>query len=374
MTISPIKEAWRSMYQMRTCPPFSVINNPEHSTMVAEHRKGCPLCLRDDAHPLDAEAWAALGRQLVGNWPRPGQPEVLPGQIWSLVAAKGGWDERFRHINPPLVLVLELFEDVQGVRVAQIFDQPELSSHGDVALGDHLGFAQAWNTYALDQTDLDLCYGQVDEDTVSAVRQAQESVQADVDEESTLWFFRQLELEVGAFMAMEAMGRLMTRHDRNEVRAAFADKAAVRAKVLAFDRTIDLPDASDGLRMVVQASLPRQRMAAATSKGQLPFTVVSVGRETNPCRGALAEISHTRLDGSTIRITGMLPEDARHGLLFVWWRRPDKELEEGEVKFDQLSGMFRADFHGKNELDFQIGDIMLLLVVMDDEEDQFQRP
>lgn len=370
MNISPLKEAWRSMYQARTCPPFSVTNDPKQADNVAEHRKGCPLCALRADHDYDAVAWAELGHRMSQGWPKPARPEILPGQIWTLTEAKGGWDERFRYINPPLVLVLEIFEDVKGVRVAQIFDHHELAAKGDVPLGDGLGFAQSWNTYALDQADLDLCFDQVGDDALNAVRQALEVGPDELDEESTLWFFRQLEQEVGAFMAMEAMGRLMMRHDRNAAREAFANPAAVRAKILAFDRAIILPDARDGLTMVAQAELPEQRMAAATSQGQVPFTVVSVGRETNPCRSALAEIKHARLDGSMIRVTGTLPEDARHGLLFVWWRRPDTDMDEGEVKFDPVSGQFRADFPGKSELDFQIGDIVLLLVVMDHEDDQ----
>ena len=370
MTISPLKEAWRSMYQARTCPPFSVINDPKHADNVAEHRKGCPLCALRTDYDFDADAWAEMGRRMSQGWPKPDRPEILPGQVWALTEAKGGWDERFRYINPPLVLVLEVFEDVNGVRVAQIFDHHELAAGGDMALGEDLGFAEAWNAYALDQADLDLCFGQVGDDTLNAVRQALGAGQDELDEESTLWFFRQLELEVGAFMAMEAMGRLMLRHDRNEVREAFADTASVRAKVLAFDRTVILPDACDGLSMVALATLPEQRLAAATIRGQIPFTVVTVGRETNPCRGALAEIKHARLDGSTIRVTGTLPEDARHGLLFAWWRRPDTDMDEGEVKFDLASGLFRADFPGKSGLDFEVGDLVLLLVVMDHENDQ----
>lgn len=369
MTISPLKEAWRSMFQARTCPPLSVTNDPEQTETVAEHRKGCPLCALRADHEFDAEAWAELGRRMAGSWPKPRRPRLEAGQVWSLTEAKGGWDERFRHINPPLVLVLEVFEDVNGARVAQIFDHPELATDGDVYLGDEFGCGEAWNTYALDQADLDLCFGQVEAATLAAVRTAGETELADIDEESTLWFFRQLELEVGAFMAMEAMGRLMLRHDRNAARESFADTAAVRGRVLAFDRNITLPEARDGLCMVAQAVLPEQRMAAATLSGQIPFTVVNVGRETNPCRGALADIKQPRLDGSIIRVTGSLPEDARQGLLFAWWRRPDTDMDEGEVKFDPASGLFRADFAGRSELDFEVGDLVLLLVVMDHEDD-----
>lgn len=370
MTTSPIKEAWRSIYQMRTCPPFSVISSPGHSAIVAEHRKGCPLCTPRDAPSVDVEAWAALGRQMVGNRPKPRKPELHPGQIWSLVKTKGGWDQRFRYINPPLVLVLEIFEDVQGVRVAQVFDQHELASDGDVPLGDGLSFAEAWNTYPLDQADLDQCFGQVGVDTLHAVHEALETGQRDLEEESTVWFFRQLELEVGAFMAMEAMSRLMVRHERHALREALADAASVRNKVLSFDRSIILPDDPDGLRMLSLASLSVKRMAAATVKNQIPFNVVGVGQDTIPCRGALAEIKQPRLDGSTIRVTGTLPEDARRGFLFSWWRRPGMEMEEGTVKYDPASGLFRSDFFGKNEKDFKQGELILLFVTANNEDGQ----
>lgn len=366
--ISPIREAWRTVYQDRTCPPFAVLRDPVQAESVEEHRKGCPFCAMKSADPIDHEAWAELGAQLVRDCPKPQKLTVQVGQVWNLVTIKGGWDERFRHINPPMVLILDVFEDVSGVRVAQLFDEETLMADGDVSLDPRFGAAEAWNTYALDQADLDSCFGQVGPDVMDAVRRAVDTEPRPVEDGSIVWHFRQLELEVGSFMAMEAMGRLMARHERYAVRQELADVQAVRGKVLAFDPRIRLPKADDGLRMLAEAEFPDELMlrAAAGEGEHLPFTVVSVGGETNPCRGSLAELLGSELDDTVIRITGRLPEECREGLLFAWWRRPDVGLEEGVTEFDPSSGIFSAVFPRKSQLDFNLGRPVLLFVQIDD--------
>lgn len=363
---SPLKEAWRDMYQARTCPPCAVLNNPVHAENVAEHRKGCPLCAATQnkaAH--DFSAWAELGQRLAQDLPSPVTPlKIQPGQIWNLKPHKGGWDTRWRHINPPLVLILEILNEVDGVRVAQIFDQPELAAAGDVPIGDGLALAQTWNTYTLDQDDLDFCLGQVNPDIKQNVIDAADQELDHPEEGETRWYFRQLELEVGAAMATEALGRLMQRHDRHQVRTLLADPATVRAQVLAFNPDIILPDAPDGLLLLAKAQLPAQRLAAADSQ-QCTIVVVTLGQKMTACRSALAELDRAQLEGSTIYIGGTLPADARSALLFAWWSRSDLGMTEGEVTYDPATGFFRADFLDKTSLDFKLGQLVLLGVDVD---------
>lgn len=369
--ISTIKEAWRIMYQDRTCPPYAVLRDPAQTENVAEHRKGCPFCAMKSPEAIDYEAWAELGTQMAHDWPKPQKPSVQVGQIWSLVATKGGWDDRFRHVNPPMVLILDVFEDVSGIRVTQLFDVKALMGDGDVDLGPRFGVAEAWNTYALDQADLDSCFGTVGHDDLDSVRNAVLSEAHIVEDDSIVWHFRQLELEVASFMAMEAIGRLMDRQERNAVRQELADAEMVRGKILAFDPRIRLPKVDDGLKMLAEANLPDELMlkAAAVEGEQLPFTVVSIGGVTNPCRGFLAEVLGSDLEDTVIRITGRLPEECREGLLFAWWRRPDIGLEEGVAEFDPSAGIFNAVFPGKSQLDFNIGEPVLLLVQVNDAQD-----
>jgi len=371
MNISPMKNAWRHVFQERTCPPHAVLTDPGQAANVAEHRKSCPVCAMMKETKVDYELWKEFGKQLVAEWPAPGSPDVGSGQVWSLRRCKGGWDAGFRHINPPLVLVLEVFGDVDGIRVAQVFDEGLLAHEGDVELGHGLGLAESWNTYALDRNDLDLCFGQVDASTLEAVKAAGSGSVPELDEFPTIWHFRQLELEVGSFMAMDAMGRLMERHERNAVREEFADVGAVRAKVLAFDSRIRLGKAENGLEMVATAELPEELMlkAAAGEEGLCPFTVVSVGGTTNRCHGALAELLELDHRDTVIRVTGRIPEEYSEGLLFAWWRRSDVGLEEGMARFEPSEGIFSASFPGKSELDFELGEPVLLLVQIDDAHD-----
>ena len=363
-----IKEAWRNVYHERTCPPYAVLTASEQERNVTEHRRGCPFCAMKAEDPIDYEAWAELGAQMAQDWPAPEKPAVQSGQVWSLAPSKGGWDERFRHINPPLVLIMDAFEDVSGVRVAQIFDERALMAVGDVDLGPRYGAAEAWNTYALDCADLNLCFGQISPELMISLKDAVASEHDPVDEDSVLWYFRQLELEVGAFMAMEAMGRLVERHERNALRQEFSDIPSVRSKVLAFDSRIRLPEAEDGLAMLAKAKMPDDLIerAAAGDEDQIHFTVVTVGGQTNPCCVVFADLLEADHRDSFIVIRVRVPDGYRQGLLFAWWRRPDTGLEEGVVESDPSTGIFSARFLGKSELDFEIGEPSLLLVRYDD--------
>lgn len=80
--------------------------------------------------------------------------------------------KRFRHVNPPMVLIMDVFEDVSGVRVAQVFDERSLMADGDVDLGPRYGAAEVWNTYALDCADLNLCFGQISPELLISLKDA----------------------------------------------------------------------------------------------------------------------------------------------------------------------------------------------------------
>jgi hypothetical protein len=368
MNISLRKQAWRAMFYERTCPPPAILNDPQHVTRVEEHRKGCPLCAMKSSE-IDSESWAELGRRLSESWPKPERPNIQVGQIWSLKPEKGGWTDSFRYCNPPLVLLIDVLDEVDGVRVAQVFDAPLLAHDGDIPLGDEHGLAQAWNTYALDQADLDLCFGEVDARVVDAVIKAAHAVGSDLDETSTIWFFRQLELEVGASMAMEALDRLMERHERNAIREIFANIKQTLSRILAFEPRIQIPSLEDSLLAVASAKFPcdADLLAAAGELQQVKFNSVVVEGETMPCAQAFATIKAARIDGGKIRVTGELPKEAREGVLFAWWRVGDL-AKEGHAKFDPKTGDFRVEFPDQDEKDFADGQLMLLLVSMGNHE------
>lgn len=372
MNISPIKEAWRSMYHLRTCPPSNIINNPAEKSQVEQHQRTCPICALTTHESLDPQLWSQFEQLLSESWIKPHEPGIEIGQVWSLTGNKGGWDDHFRHINPPLVLILEIFDDVRGLHVAQVFDQPELFADGDVDLGPELGFAETWNTYALDQADLHLCFGQVNQEVVELVLTHSQNDFPMVEDQSTIWFFRQLELEVGSRMAMEAMGRLMYRHDQNAIRKTLADPQDVRNKILAFDASITLPEANDGLSMLAQAKLPDQhQLMAAASTEQNQLIMVTLEQEHYPCSGSLVEIQRANLDGTSINVTGVLPDKARNGHLFAWWQTLDAILHEGQIHtLDFEDGYFQVTFLDKNAEDFNRGKILLLSVISGHETNQ----
>lgn len=372
MNISPLKEAWRSMYHLRTCPPSNIINDPAEKSQIEQHQRTCPICALTTHESLDPQLWSQFEQLLSESWVKPHEPEIQVGQVWSLTNSKGGWDDHFRYINPPLILILEIFNDVRGLRVAQIFDQQELFAEGDVDLGPELGFAETWNIYALDQDDLHLCFGQVDQEIVDLVLAHSENDFPTVEDQSTIWFFRQLELEVGSRMALEAMGRLMDRHEENIIRKTLADPQDVRNKVLAFDASITLPEGDDGLTMLAQAKLPDQhQLMAAASTEQNQIIMVTLEQEHYPCSGSLVEIKRANLDGTSINVVGVLPDKARNGHLFAWWQTLDAVLHEGQIHtLDLEDGYFQVTFLDKNTADFDQGKILLLAVISGHETNQ----
>lgn len=123
--------------------------------------------------------------------------------------------------------------------------------------------------------------------------------------------------------------------------------------------------------MLAEAEMPIElKLQAAAGEGeQIPFVVVTVGESTNPCRGALADLLEADHKDSVIAIIVRIPDEYSQGLLFAWWRRRDTGLDEGVVESDPSTGIFSARFTGKSELDFEIGEPILLLVRYDDAQD-----
>ena len=200
-----IKQAWQEMYRERTCPGYKVLCSAHHAAEVAEHRKRCRYCAAETLE--DLEPWKELGESVQDGLPKWTRPQPAVGQVWSLQSAMGGWDDMHRYINPPMVMVLGVYDDVDGVRVAQLFDMPELALGDDVELQGYPGYAEPWNTYALRIEDLEGCWGQVSGETVQrilALAEADDDTQG-LQEDTIPYFFRQLELEVGARMAIQAL-------------------------------------------------------------------------------------------------------------------------------------------------------------------------
>lgn len=366
--ISDMKRAWQEVYRERTCPGHKVLFSEEYAAEVAEHNKRCPACEALTREELDS--WKELGESLRTVVRKPENPEPAVGQVRALKAVLGGWDEEHRYINPPMVLVLEVFQDVHGVRVAQIFDAPELALSDDVDLEDYLGHAESWNSYAMRAEDLGECWGRVSKETVQRVRSlAEQGVEAEQPEEdSVIYFFRQLELEVGARMAMQALPDLVERHEQSLFPGWMNDPAEVRGKVLKFAPRAEVPETGDSLAMLAGMRFPEEmRNLAASDPGTtIQYNVLTLGEsDFQSGRVGLARLDEQDLDGETIHVEGRLDQSIEDGMLLAWWK-VDERFVEGDVEIDARGVYFEADFSDRSEQELREGELILLLLRRDD--------
>lgn len=372
--LSSMKQAWRDMYQERTCPGDAIWTDPQHARHVEEHRKRCIRCASRTVET--SLPWKELGKalqhhvcsHLLSQLPETGgdQQSPRPGEIWSLKQHLGHWDKRYRYINPPVVLVTEVLEDMGGVGVAQTFHAPALAFEGDVPLNNGFGHAQTWNTYAMRWEDLEHCWGTVSPHVLRQFNQEQNSasLHKEPDEYSVIHFFRELELEIGTYMAMQALPVLIHRHEHPGWPDWMADSQQAREKILTFEPRAQLRDTLPPLVMLATMELPEEMIqkAASPTARQLSFNVIMPGEpDTLLCRTALASIDGLQLSGSTIHVEGWLDDQDLEGELMSWWNPGDAYIE-GKVARDPESGYFEIDFDHCSQDDLGRGQLVLLMV------------
>jgi hypothetical protein len=384
--LSAMKQDWRDMYQERTCPGHAICSAPNHAHEVEEHRKRCAHCAART--PEAVQPWKELGEALQSFCPDtppkghdtgdgkdnlahlfPAPPHAHrphPGEIWSLKEKLGHWDKRHRYINPPVVVVTEVLEEVRGVRVAQTFMAPHLTFEGDVAIGSDFGHAETWNTYALRFEDLDRFWGMVDKEVLAEIQKTihSQDLLQEPEEDSIIHFFRELEMEIAHFMAIQALPVLVHRHEHPGWPDWMADPEQVRKKILAFESRASVPDTDDPLVMLAITRLPREmtKMAASEFDKQLSYNVITWGENDQPsCRTGLAVVEGVQFSNATIHVEGWLDKQDREAGLLAWWKHGE-EYMEGAVERDPENGYFEIDFARCSQEELDKGELILLVV------------
>ena len=196
-------QAWRRMFQTRTCPPLGVLQ--QGGPLVDLHLASCTAC-RITLENIDA--FARAGAFLAKIPPQPRQTtRPAPGDIRRVRpgGAPADWfDAEGRYRNPPLVLVLTAPDGQGFVRVAQIFDEPALCDQGDVPLENgEFGFAEAWNVYGLPERGLaPKAYRKAGAESATRVLEASMQDFPALDTASALYQFRVCEVETGSFFSL----------------------------------------------------------------------------------------------------------------------------------------------------------------------------
>lgn len=277
--------AWQHMYRQRHCPSLKVLR--QGGPQAERHLAACPYCRTALEHAAEA---AVLGAKLLElPLTPPPASDPVPGDIRAL---RPGIDPAARvdadgtYYNPPLLLVLSRPDANGCVRVAQIFDEPDLQDEGDIPLDFDL-IAEAWNTYDVPCSALDTVpYAHVGQELAETVLVAARGPFPDIEEFSPLFSFRSDECRTGSFFSLPL-------NLENLRRLEEAAPSAKPCRVIAFSslsrsgrgaseedtaraqdclrHMLDFPCSGDGLALAAAESLttdprPAQRIAVTVSR------------------------------------------------------------------------------------------------------------
>ena len=197
-----LKLAWQTAYEQRTCPPAAVLYADPPDTNLQKHLSFCDSCRESrEMNQEEKVAWQELFGKMAQTTVRAEAEAKQPGQVWSLNKSLGGWQEDGRYFTPPAVLLLSR-QDATAWKVAQLYSDKRLMGDGDAWLGDMFGFGEGWNAYTIRDNQLDAYMGAVTPEQLQQVTIAASVSHEPAEEGSILSYFRNMEIETGAFVVV----------------------------------------------------------------------------------------------------------------------------------------------------------------------------
>lgn len=206
-----LKRAWQTAFELRLCPDGDTLFAEVPDEKLERHLHLCHVCRDKRDMPLEQRtAWLELMQRLAVSGQQPARPDKpMRGQVWAIKQSLAGWGEDGYFYKPPTVLLLEKIEGSCGFKAVQLYGDRVLMGEGDTWLDDRFGFAQGWNCYTIHEDALDGCWGAVSERILDQVLNAVVMSHAPVEEDSILYFFRRMELNVGARVALPSVAVLV---------------------------------------------------------------------------------------------------------------------------------------------------------------------
>lgn len=231
----PERDALRLAIEERTCPPYDILM--AGGPAVEAHLRHCDRCR--DLADADGESYAALKALSAKASPPPLETEARPGELRRVLrrAVPDIHNEHGWH-NPPMVLVVE-GEDSVGikgvVRVVQVCGGLALSGPYDVPLRsvDSDVFAEPWNSWPVLISSLSRSIDEVSAEELAEVIENQKKPMPWIDEDSLLYTFRRLELNIGGFYGRHGAAQAIALLEARGSRAGQAN-APSGAKILPF--------------------------------------------------------------------------------------------------------------------------------------------
>jgi hypothetical protein len=350
--------------RFRTCPPHGAPPDPSERTLWRRHLDICPECAAasSESQAPDA-AWTEFADALRRTVPPglfPDPPPLSPGQFRPLRADLARWIGD-RYFSPPLVLVLDIPETPDMVRVAPTYSEPGLAGPGDLILGNERTrrgalFVETWNLFRVSAGTLSLAAGAVDAETLDAVRAMAREPSAlppwaprprPLKPEDPRREFRALEREVAEIFAAPV---LVPHAGASLLRLAHDTARAVREALIAAAPRIRWIDMAPGLEGLLAAATPEPvPLAAADPESPISRANLVILREGRIAdfRAVPMETAEPARMGPTLGISGRvldLPATGRAAGLLAFLKRPDHCRRPATVHWNGADGRFYLEF------------------------------
>ncbi len=352
-----VKLAWQTALQIRGCPPDRILFSGDRSSDIKQkHIQSCPFC-RERLEHGDLFADVDKIKISLEKEKTDAEQDIRPGQVRLVDPGLGGWGPRNRYYNPPHVLVLKLLPGpAAAVEVAQIHTDELLSGPGDVDLEQGQGFAQAWNTYTLAAKDLDNLQGLVSDNLTKQVLALSGQEPDQVNKNTVLFYFRQLELAVGSFVASRSINGLLADHEADKEESTVKAIQGLDPEELGRELSTRQPElilpvqASSALELIGLASFQDKAFAAADTTQAVEAKWLAIKDQGPEIRPAQIAVTLTERTKTECTLAGrLLPEGTQADCLYAWWQTENRILPAEKSVLSPDRQYFHVRFSGLSE-------------------------
>ena len=279
-----LKRAWQTAFELRTCPDGATLFAEPPNEQLQRHLQMCHVCREKREIPVEQrDAWEELLRRFGAAAQKPATSILpVPGQVWSLHRSLAGWGKDGYFYQPPRILLLEKIEAAKGFRAVQLSGDRYLMAEGDVWLDDRFGFAEGWNCYSVHEKALNGCWGAIADGLLGQALQIAGQKHTPVAEDSILYFFRRLEISVGARVALPSVAVLVEEWERTaptlKVNSMLEELIGSFSDVYKKLRNIELPPVADSVFDLLYGARPpyiTSSLSMASSVCNLPVNIIN---------------------------------------------------------------------------------------------------
>lgn len=351
--------AWQEAYCQRTCPPDKILFGKDMK--AEEHLRSCFFCRERQLE--SGSKWSSLARKIQEYFPLPSPPEQLAaGQVWTIREKLAGWQED-QYYNAPQVMILE---ENNPVQVVQLYGDTALMGPDDVILGE-FGFAETWNTFALAANDLGIYMGKVEEKRLTrTIKCIAKKRFTDIDENSILFQFRQLELEIGGYFSGRSIAGLLLDTPKNRILKMFPAAKDLKSTLEQKYPGCVIKDEHDHLLALADFQLPREYtgLAASTLENKHPVNWVTAKSNDISIVISWAKIHHHKRIDENVLISGTLAREVpKEHEFYAWWSTfSGARIAADETDLDPQSGEFDLEINNIPAMEYRHGSLILLIL------------